>query len=58
MRPLLRLILEAMIHLLSTTFRPIPDARRPDHVGSSLHDTLLRGYTEIGLGKKVDLLDS
>ncbi len=44
MRPLQRVTLEAMIDLLSATFRLIPDARRPDRVDYSLHDTLLRGF--------------
>jgi hypothetical protein len=40
MRPLISLPLEAMIELVSATFAPIPDPRRPDRVDSSLHDTL------------------
>jgi hypothetical protein len=34
-----------MIGLLSDTFGLIPDARRPDRVDSSLHDTLMSGFT-------------
>ena len=44
MRPLQSLTLEAMIELLSVTFRLMPDARRPDRVDYSLHDTLLSGF--------------
>jgi hypothetical protein len=33
-----------MIDLLSATFRRLPDARRPDRVHYSLHDTLLSGF--------------
>ena len=43
MRPLERLTWEAILDLLSTTFRPIPDAQRPARVDSTLHDTLLSG---------------
>jgi hypothetical protein len=35
--------LEALMDLLSATFRRLPDARRPDRVDYSLHDTLLSG---------------
>jgi hypothetical protein len=38
------LTLEAMIDLLSTTFSHIPDARQPDRVNYSLHDTLMSGF--------------
>ena len=44
MRPLQRLTLAAMIDLLSATFRHIPDARHPDRLDYSLHDTLMRGF--------------
>src|SRR6266446_7871734 len=44
MRPLQSLTLEAMIDLLSTTFRQVPDPRRPDRVDYSVHDTLLSGF--------------
>jgi hypothetical protein len=44
MRPLQSLTLEAMIDLLSSTFGHIPDARRPDRVAYSLHDTLMSGF--------------
>ena len=44
MYPLERLTLEAMIDLLSETFDHIPDARRPDRVNYSLHDTLMSGF--------------
>jgi len=43
MRPLERLTWEAILDLLSTPFRPIPDARQPARVDSTLHDTLLSG---------------
>jgi hypothetical protein len=44
MRPLQSLTLEAMIDLLSTTFRHIPDTRHPNRVDYSLHDTLMSGF--------------
>ena len=44
MRPLQSLTLEAMIALLSETFGHIPDARRPDRIDYSLHDTLMSGF--------------
>jgi hypothetical protein len=44
MRPLQRLTLEAMIDLLSATFRHIPDTRHPDRIDYSLHDTLMSGF--------------
>jgi hypothetical protein len=44
MRALQSVTLEAMIDLLSTTFGPIPDARCPDRVNYSLHDTRMRGF--------------
>jgi hypothetical protein len=44
MHPLQSLTLEAMIDLLSATFRHIPDARHPDRIDSSLHDTLMSGF--------------
>jgi len=44
MRPLQSMTLDAMIALLSATFRDIPDLRRPDRVAYSLHDTLLSGF--------------
>lgn len=47
MRLLERLTWEAILDLLSTTFRPIPDARRPARVDSTLRDTLLSGLAMI-----------
>lgn len=44
MRSLQSLTLEAMIDLLSTTFGHIPDARCPNRVNYSLHDTLMSGF--------------
>jgi len=44
MRPLNSLTLEAMIELVSETFAPIPDPRRPDRIDYSLHDTLMSGF--------------
>ena len=47
MRFLERLTWEAILDLLPTTFRPIPDARRPARVDSTLRDTLLSGLAMI-----------
>jgi hypothetical protein len=44
MRPLSSLTLEAMLELVSATFAPLPDPRRPDRVDSSLHDPLMSGF--------------
>jgi hypothetical protein len=44
MRPLSSLTLESMIGLVSATFAPIPDPRRPERVDYSLHDTLMSGF--------------
>jgi hypothetical protein len=44
MRPLQSLTLEAMIAMLSTRFTPIPDARPPERIDYSLHDTLMSGF--------------
>ena len=44
MRPVHSLTLEAMMTLLSTPFRHLPDPRRANRVADSLHDTLMRGF--------------
>ena len=44
MRPLQSLTLEAMLDVLSTTFRLIPDTRQTDRINYSLHDPLMSGF--------------
>jgi hypothetical protein len=44
MRPCSSVTLEAMSALVSQTFAPLPDPRRPDRGDSSLPDTLMSGF--------------
>lgn len=45
MRPLKSLALESIVSLLSDTFSQIEDARDPNRIDYSLHDTLMSGFT-------------
>ena len=44
MRPLQSLTLDAIVSLLSDTFRQIPDHRDAKRVSFLLHDTLMSGF--------------
>lgn len=49
MRPLQRLTLEAMMHMLSPRFAPIPDTRHPERIDDRRHDTLRSGFAMLYL---------